>query len=239
MRRWFSRHPDSPESHGERAREGQSSVDWATYQLEQRGVTDAAVLHAMRAVPRERFVPVKLARAAYDDGALPIGHGQTISQPYIVASMTQALALSEWSAAHGGARPKVLDVGTGSGYHAAVLAALGAEVVSIEREPDLSTAAGELLAQLGYDVRLVIGDGSNGVPDEAPFAGIVVAAAAPAVPTPLVEQLRPDGRLVLPIGGRSEQSITLVQRTDSGFEQRVIEPAVFVPLVGEHGFGSR
>jgi protein-L-isoaspartate(D-aspartate) O-methyltransferase len=239
VRRWLSRRPDAAESPGGQEREGRSSVDWATYQLEHRGVTDAAVLRAMRAVPRERFVPAKLARAAYDDGALPIGHGQTISQPYIVASMTQALALAEWSAARGGARPKVLDVGTGSGYQAAVLAELGAEVVSIERDPALSTAAGELLAELGYDVRLAVGDGSNGVPDEAPFAGIVVAAAAPSVPMPLVEQLLPNGRLVLPIGGRSEQSITLVQRTDSGFEQRVIEPAVFVPLVGEHGFGSR
>ena len=237
MRRWLSRRPGKPADAS--GQSGESRADWATFQLERRGVTDASVLAAMRAVPRERFVPDNLSRAAYDDGALPIGHGQTISQPYIVASMTQALKLSDWSAAHGGARPKVLDVGTGSGYHAAVLAELGADVVSIEREPALSTAAGRLLAELGYDVRLVVGDGSNGVPDEAPFAAIVVAAAAPAVPLPLVEQLLPDGRLVLPIGRRSEQSITLVYKTDSGFEERVIEPAVFVPLVGEHGFGSR
>jgi protein-L-isoaspartate(D-aspartate) O-methyltransferase len=226
MRRWLSRS------------KSKDQVDWATFQLERRGITDSRVLEAMRAVPRERFVPPEMESSAYDDGALPIGCGQTISQPYIVASMTQALSLDEWSAAHEGARPKVLDVGTGSGYQAAVLAELGAEVVSIEREADLSQGAAEVLADLGYEVKLVVGDGSNGVPEDAPFAAILVAAAAPAVPLPLVEQLEPDGRLVVPVGDRYGQTITLVRRSDGGFTQQSLEPAVFVPLVGEHGFGS-
>ncbi len=235
MPRWLRR-KQRPEADGAEQR---PRVDWATYQLEHRGITETAVLAAMRAVPRERFVPEELRGAAYDDGALPIGRGQTISQPYIVASMTQALALSQWSAAHAGARPRVLDVGTGSGYQAAVLAEMGAEVISIEREAELAERARTLLAELGYEVRVLLGDGSNGVPEEAPFAAIVVAAASPSVPAPLVGQLLPDGRLVVPIGTRSEQAVTLFQPSDGGFTQRAIEPAVFVPLLGEHGFGDR
>ncbi|MEA2677545.1 MAG: protein-L-isoaspartate(D-aspartate) O-methyltransferase [Chloroflexota bacterium] len=200
---------------------------------------DEAVLAAMRAVPREKFVPPELVRQAYDDGALPIGHGQTISQPYIVASMTRALALGDWSAAHDRARPKVLDVGTGSGYQAAILAAMGAQVVSVELEAELAEKARLRLIGLGYDVKVVAGDGSRGVPEEAPFAAIVVAAAAPDVPVPLVEQLLPDGVLVIPIGSRFEQVITLVRPTPEGFVREPIEPAVFVPLLGEHGFRSR
>ncbi len=193
----------------------------------------------MRAVPRERFVPVDLGPRAYDDGALPIGHGQTISQPYIVARMTESLALPAWRAAHGGQTPTVLDVGTGSGYQAAVLAQMGAEVVSIEREPELAERARRLLAELGHGVSVLVGDGSLGAPERAPYAGIVVAAAAPQVPVPLVEQLLPDGRLVIPLGSRTEQVITLVQRTEDGFERQPLEPAVFVPLLGEHGFEGR
>ena len=212
--------------------------DWATVQLERRGISDPQVLAAMRAVPRERFVPAELVRSAYEDGALPIGHGQTISQPYVVASMTQALALSSWSAAHDGATPRVLDVGTGSGYQAAVLAQMGADVFSIEREPELAGRAAALLSGMGYHVPVTIGDGSRGTPDDAPFAAIVVGAAAPEVPVPLVEQLLPDGRLVIPIGSRFDQVITLVRPSDDGFTREPIEPAVFVPLIGEHGFGS-
>lgn len=215
-----------------------TGADWATIQLERRGIVDAEVLAAMRAVPRERFVPHNLIDAAYADGALPIGRGQTISQPYIVASMTQALALSAWSGAHG-TRPRVLDVGTGSGYQAAVLAQLGATVISIEREPDLARTAEALLHELGFDVDIIVGDGSAGAPDRSPFAGIVVAAATPQVPVPLVEQLVPDGRLVIPIGDRNGQVITIVQPAEGGFKRHSLEPAVFVPLLGEHGFGSR
>jgi protein-L-isoaspartate(D-aspartate) O-methyltransferase len=133
----------------------------------------------------------------------------------------------------------VLDVGTGSGYQAAVLAEMGAEVVSIERDEELADRARGLLAELGYSVKVIVGDGSGGISDEAPYAGIVVAAAAPSVPVPLVEQLLPDGRLVIPIGTRREQSVTLVRPTDDGFIQDVIEPAVFVPLLGKHGFHDR
>ncbi len=234
MWRWLRRAKDAaPRATG----------DWVQAQLEARGITDQLVLAAMRAVPRQKFVPPHLAARAYDDGALPIGHGQTISQPYIVARMTQALALSDWSAAHDGARPKVLDVGTGSGYQAAILAALGAEVVSVELDAELADTARLRLIGVGYDVRVVAGDGSKGVPGDAPFAAIVVAAASPEVPVPLVDQLLPDGRLVLPIGSRREQVITLVRRaegrTEDGFTREPLDPAVFVPLLGEHGFGSR
>ena len=225
MRRWFGR-------------EQRTDADWASAQLERRGITDQQVLRAMRAVARERFVPPELRRSAYVDGALPIGHGQTISQPYIVASMTQALALPAWSAAHDGARPTVLDVGTGSGYQAAVLAEMGARVISIEREPELAQQARGVLAASGYDVKVLVGDGSAGVADEAPFAAIVVAAASPEIPVPLVEQLAPDGRLVIPIGPRHDQVITLVRPAAEGFTREPLEPAVFVPLVGEHGFAE-
>jgi protein-L-isoaspartate(D-aspartate) O-methyltransferase len=217
----------------------QDGGDWAYRQLERRGIQDEAVLSAMRAVPRERFVPPDVARMAYDDGALPIGHGQTISQPYIVALMTQALALPEWQARHDGQQPKVLDVGTGSGYQAAVLAVLGARVISVERDSSLADQARSRLAALGYDVTVLEADGSGGVPAEAPFAGIVVGAAAPSVPEPLVEQLLPDGRLVIPVGRRWEQEIVLVRPTADGFTRERVEAAVFVPLLGEHGFGER
>ena len=193
----------------------------------------------MRAVPRERFVPAEQRHLAYADGALPIGRGQTISQPYIVGSMTQTLALSGWSEAHSGDQPKVLDVGTGSGYQAAILAEMGARVVSVELEAELAERARATLRELGYDVDVRVGDGSIGAPDEAPFAAIVVAAAAPQIPVPLVEQLLPDGRLVLPVGTRQEQLITLVRRTEDGFTQEPVEPAVFVPLLGELGFSGR
>jgi len=221
LRRWLRRSNDH---------------DWIADQLERRGITDAEVLRAMRAVPREKFVPADMRRAAYADGALSIGHGQTISQPYIVASMTQALALPAWRELHDGEQPRVLDVGTGSGYQAAVLAEMGAKVVSIELEPELAERAKRALGESGYEVDVRIGDGSAGVPQEAPFAGIVVAAAAPQVPVPLVEQLAADGRLVLPVGTRWEQVITLIRPIGDGFAQEPVEPAVFVPLLGEHGF---
>jgi protein-L-isoaspartate(D-aspartate) O-methyltransferase len=225
MRRWFGRG-------------GGADHDWAAAQLERRGIRDPEVLRAMRAVPRDRFVPAEMKGSAYGDGALPIGHGQTISQPYIVASMTQALDLAAWRGANGGAKPRVLDVGTGSGYQAAVLAEMGADVVSIERELELAESARRVLTELEYDVKVIVGDGSTGAVDYAPYAGIVVAAASPEIPVPLVEQLLPDGRLVIPIGSRYEQVITLVRPTDEGFTREPLERAVFVPLVGEHGFAE-
>lgn len=224
MRRWMRRSND---------------YDWVAEQLVRRGVSDPEVIRAMRAVPREAFVPEELRYQAYADGALPIGRGQTISQPYIVARMTEVLALPAWREAHDGEQPKVLDIGTGSGYQAAILAEMGARVVSIELEAELAERARRTLAERGFDVDVRVGDGSAGAPDEAPFAGIVVAAAAPQIPVPLVDQLLPDGRLVIPIGTRFEQVITLVRRTEEGFTQEPVEPAVFVPLLGEHGFQSR
>jgi protein-L-isoaspartate(D-aspartate) O-methyltransferase len=210
-----------------------------TSQLERRGLRDAAVLAAMRAVPRERFVPADMLDRAYDDNALPIGRGQTISQPYIVALMTEALQLPAWQAAHPSDPLRVLDVGTGSGYQAAVLAEMGAEVVSIERDPELADQARARLLDLGYEIDVIVGDGSAGAPDHAPFAGIVVAAAAPEVPAPLVAQLAEDARLVVPVGGRYEQRLTVVRRQDTETVTESIEAAVFVPLVGEHGFSER
>jgi protein-L-isoaspartate(D-aspartate) O-methyltransferase len=195
---------------------------WIETQLVRRGIDDERVLGAMARVPRERFVPQKLRRHAYSDDALALSHGQTISQPFIVALICEALAL------RGG--ETVLDVGTGSGYQAAVLAELGASVVSIERIAELAEQARANLAAAGYDVEVRVGDGALGAPDRAPFDGIAVAAAADAVPPALLEQLAPDGRLVLPLG---EQ---LVRLTRAGVE--VLAPARFVPLVtGFHDGG--
>jgi protein-L-isoaspartate(D-aspartate) O-methyltransferase len=213
--------------------------DRLVQRLREQGITNLAVLDRIRNVPRHIFVDEALASRAYEDTALPIGFSQTISQPYIVASMTQSLELPRWSAVHDDARPRVLDVGTGSGYQAAVLAEMGAEVVSIEREPELAQRAGRVLEELGYQVTVLVGDGSFGAPTQAPFAGIVVAAAAPEVPVPLVEQLLPDGRMLIPIGDRHEQVITLVRPTAEGFTREPLEPAVFVPLLGGHGFSER
>jgi protein-L-isoaspartate(D-aspartate) O-methyltransferase len=231
MRRWFG-------GEGKRGTDDQRArmVD---FQLRRRGIRDEQVLAAMGAVPRERFVTPDMAGRAYDDNAQPIGHGQTISQPYIVARMTEALTLPAWRERHPDQRPRVLDVGTGSGYQAAVLGEMGAEVISIERDADLAAGAQRVLKGLGYDVRVVVGDGSSGFADGAPYAGIVVAAAAPEVPQPLVEQLANDGRLVLPVGPRFEQQIMLVRKLGSDTVVQPLEPAVFVPLVGEHGFEIR
>ena len=199
-------------------------------QLRRRGITDERVLDAMARVPRERFVPESLRGYAYDDGALPIGHGQTISQPFVVATICSLLALEGDEC--------VLDVGTGSGYQAAVLAELASEVVTIELIPELAEIAREALAQAGYayvDVR--IGDGSLGVPERSPFAGIAVAAAAPTVPSALYAQLGDGGRIVVPRGTRRGQDLVLVTRTLAGpVEQRSI-PCRFVPLLGHEGFG--
>jgi protein-L-isoaspartate(D-aspartate) O-methyltransferase len=201
-------------------------------QIRARGLTDPELLRAFSTVPRDRFVESPFP---YGDQALPIEEGQTISQPFVVAYMTNAAKPSR----EGGWRgATALDVGTGSGYQAAILAELGAAVTSIERYPDLSTQAGEALRAAGYPgVRLVVGDGSRGYPEDAPYDAIIVGAASPSVPIPLLEQLRPEGgRLVIPIGGRSHQQITAVQRRGDDYVSRVLEPVVFVPLIGEHGF---
>ena len=204
-------------------------------QLEARGITDGPTLAAMRAVPREAFVPEQLRDHAYDDQALPIGYGQTISQPYIVAAMTASLGYArETMPEH--SPDSVLDVGTGSGYQAAVLAQMGARVSSIERDPSMAAAARERLARLGYEVEVVVGDGSSGYMDRAPFSGIVVGAGVPAVPDPLVDQLAVGGRLVIPIGPREGQQLTIIERRRTGTTLRTTDACVFVPLVGEYGY---
>ena len=202
-----------------------------TQQLRARDIRDDRVLEAMRAVPRERFVPEPLRARAYEDAALPIGAGQTISQPYMVAAICQALQL------HGG--ELVLDVGTGSGYQAAVLAELADEVHTIERVPELADGARRALAEAGYDrVHVHVGDGTLGVPEEAPFDAIAVAAAAPAIPESLYEQLAPFGRLVLPVGSRRGQELQLVVRSPEGPATIRSVPCRFVPLLGAEGFAD-
>jgi protein-L-isoaspartate(D-aspartate) O-methyltransferase len=203
-------------------------VEW---QLRRRGIKNERVLAAMARVPRELFVPEGLRTHAYDDGALPIGQGQTISQPFVVATICSLLQV--------GGSERVLDVGTGSGYQAAVLAELAAEVITIERVPELAHEARLALRQAGYaqvDVR--VGDGSLGVPELAPFDAIAVAAAAPSVPRALYEQLSEGGRLVLPRGSRRGQDLVLVVRTTEGPAERTSISCRFVPLVGDEGFGD-
>ncbi len=199
-------------------------------QLRDRDIEDERVLDAMERVPRHVFVPEGLRDRAYDDAALPIGSGQTISQPYMVARICEALSL------HGSER--VLDVGTGSGYQAAVLAELAAEVHTIERLPELAEAARSRLEEAGYGdrVHVHVGDGTLGLPEHAPFDAIAVAAAAPELPASLYDQLEPRGRLVVPVGKRHGQQLQLIVRSPEG-------PAVvrsvscrFVPLLGEEGF---
>jgi protein-L-isoaspartate(D-aspartate) O-methyltransferase len=198
-------------------------------QLRGRDIVDERVLAAMERVPRELFVPKGERHRAYADAALPIGHGQTISQPYMVARIAEALGLA------GG--EKVLDVGTGSGYQAAVLAELAGEVHTVERIPELAELARRNLAEAGYNrVRVHVGDGSVGLPDEAPFTAIAVAAAAPGLPQRLYEQLEPRGRLAVPVGGRWGQRLEVIVRSPEGPAIVHSVPCRFVPLVGEGGF---
>jgi protein-L-isoaspartate(D-aspartate) O-methyltransferase len=198
-------------------------------QLRGRDIVDERVLAAMARVPRELFVPPELRDRAYEDAALPIGSGQTISQPYMVARICEALALT--------GRERVLDVGTGSGYQAAVLAELAAEVDTIERIPELADRARESLAAAGYGrVRVHVGDGTRGVPERAPFDAIAVAAAAPELPQLLYEELEPRGRLAVPVGRRRAQRLELVVRSPEGPAVVRSVPCRFVPLVGEQGF---
>ncbi len=198
-------------------------------QLRGRGISDERVLEAMDVVPRELFVPEGMRELAYEDGALPIGLGQTISQPYIVGAICSLLELA--------GDERVLDVGTGSGYQAAVLAELAAEVTTIERVPELHAWARDALSRSGYErVDTRLGDGSLGVPDRAPFDAIAVAAAAPTVPSALYEQLAEGGRLVVPRGSRWGQELVQVVRTEDGPVERASVPCRFVPLVGAGGF---
>ena len=194
-------------------------------QLARRGIVDPRVLSAMETIPREMFMPQDVRAEAYADRAAAIDCGQTISQPYIVALMTEALALS--------GREKVLEVGTGSGYQTAVLAQLAAGVVSIERHPALSNAAAATLRQLGiHNVELHVGDGTLGWPTDAPFDAIIVTAAAGVVPPALFQQLADGGRLVIPVGDDRSQSLQLVRKTAASIETTRLTGCRFVPLVG-------
>jgi len=198
-------------------------------QLVQRGITDSRVLDAMATVPRHLFVPPEARAQAYGDRALPISEGQTISQPYIVALMAQALSL----------RPgdRVLEVGAGSGYAAAVLSRLASEVYTIERWPALAETAERCLHDLGYmNVHVFHGDGTAGLPAYAPFDAVVVSAASPWVPRPLREQLGEGGRLVIPVGGRNEQILLRLTRTDHRTHTARLGEVRFVPLIGEHAW---
>ena len=197
--------------------------------LRRGGIADERVLAAIGAVPRELFVPEELRSRAYADGPLPIGHGATISQPTMVARICEELRLT--------GSERVLDVGTGSGYQAAVLAELSAEVVGIERIAELASEARANLVAAGYpSVEVHVGDGTLGLPERAPFDAIAVAAAAPRPPAALVAQLAPEGRLVVPVGSRRDQRLEVVLRTEQGPQVVRSVPCRFVPLVGAEGF---
>jgi protein-L-isoaspartate(D-aspartate) O-methyltransferase len=219
---------EEPAEAPETSRDGDRAAERRTMVAEQlaaRDIHDPQVLEAMRRVPRHRFVPAGQARHAYEDRPLSIGHRQTISQPYIVALMTQ---LAEVREGH-----RVLEIGTGSGYQAAVLAEMGAEVFTIEIVEPLGKRSRQLLRDLGHDrVHVRIGDGHGGWPDEAPFDAIVVTAAPPQIPTPLKEQLAVGGRMVVPVG-EHRQELRVLHRTDDGMVERPSIPVRFVPMTGE------
>ncbi len=214
------------------ARASEARVRMVARHLQGRDIRDQRVLDAMASVPREAFVDARDRGAAYEDHPLPIGGGQTISQPYIVARMTELLGVGEGD--------RVLDIGTGSGYQAAILAWLGCQVTSIERDPALAARARTRLEglELGGRITVIAGDGSLGAPDGAPWDGIVVAAAAPGVPVALREQLGDGRRLVIPVGSRTHQELIVVERKGDEWVERSDGPCVFVPLVGEGGWPS-
>jgi protein-L-isoaspartate(D-aspartate) O-methyltransferase len=201
-------------------------------QIEARGVHDPRVLAAMRAVPRHRFVPAYQIASAYRDSPLPIGEGQTISQPYIVALMSEMLELT--------GDEKVLEIGTGSGYQAAILGQLAAEVISVERFESLAQEARARLQELGYhNVRVDVGDGSLGWPPDAPYDAIIVTAASPELPPPLEDQLAEGGRLVAPVGPRWTQHLVRVRRRKGKLHREKTIGVAFVPLIGTHGWQQR
>ena len=198
-------------------------------QLRSRDIVDERVLAVMGELPRELFLSKSLQGQAYSDGPLPIGRGQTISQPYIQALMTQNLYLK--------GTEKVLEIGTGSGYQTAILARLGKEVYTVERLAELSAAARKVLDSIGLDnVHYVVADGSEGLSEAAPFGAILVTAACPEIPEPLVEQLDENGHLVAPVGPRDTQDLVLLKRIGSRFVRESICPCRFVPLLGKHAF---
>jgi protein-L-isoaspartate(D-aspartate) O-methyltransferase len=195
-------------------------------QVEMRGVTEERLLTAMRKVPREQFVPEPMRGLSYSDGPLPIGYNQTISQPFVVAFMTEKLRL----------RPtdRVLEIGTGSGYQAAILAELAAEVYTIEIVEPLGKRAAQTLQRLGYkNVQVKIGDGYQGWPEHAPFDAVIVTCAPDHVPQPLVEQTKEGGRIIIPVGPAGDQTLYLLEKKNGQLEQRAVLPVLFVPMTGE------
>ncbi|HEU5169728.1 MAG TPA: protein-L-isoaspartate(D-aspartate) O-methyltransferase [Gemmatimonadales bacterium] len=199
--------------------------------LRAKGIRDLAVLHAVAQVPRHLFVPESLRHRAYDDTALPIGSGQTISQPWVQARYLEAIGLS--------GRERVLEIGTGSGYQTALLALLAEAVFSVERVPSLAQQARTALeAGEIRNVTILVGDGTLGWRPFAPYDAILVSAASPEIPAPLVDQLTPDGRMVIPLGDRDNQVLTLVRRDRDRVETRTLADVRFVPLLGEHGFSQ-
>ena len=200
-------------------------------QLRTQGIRDLAVLRAFADTPRHLFVPEAVRHRAYEDAALPIGTGQTISQPFTQARYLEALGLK--------GREKVLEIGTGSGYQTALLAALAGQVFTIERVRPLAETAHAALRAAGVaNVSMLVGDGTLGWSAYAPYHAILVAAGGPEIPPPLVEQLTPDGRMIIPLGAKGAQTLTIVRRTAAGVRATPIGEARFVPLVGEHGFDA-
>ncbi|MDI6765864.1 MAG: protein-L-isoaspartate(D-aspartate) O-methyltransferase [Bacteroidota bacterium] len=214
------------------ARSSSSRVDFERDEMidliRQRGVSDERLLQAMGVIDRREFVQKAFLPRAYDDSALPIGHSQTISQPYTVAFMTEALEVK--------AGDKVLEIGTGSGYQAAILAEMGVRVYTIERNMDLLNSARQHLDKLGYDVVSKCGDGTIGWKEFAPYDGIIVTAGAPEVPQPLLNQLKHGGRLVIPIGDMEIQNLHIIKRLNDKFETKIAHGFKFVPLVGKKGW---
>jgi protein-L-isoaspartate(D-aspartate) O-methyltransferase len=198
-------------------------------QIRRRHITDSRVLECLARVPRHEFVPAEFRARAYEDAPLPIGEGQTISQPYIVAAMTAALRLQ--------GNERVLEIGTGFGYQAAVLACLAREVFTLEFRAGLATEAAERLARLGYaNAHVHCGDGTLGLPEFAPYGAILVAAAAPSAPAPLLAQLAEGGRMVVPVGDVENQDLQLIERSHETLHTTMLEPCRFVPLLGAHGW---
>lgn len=198
-------------------------------QIRKRNVTDGRVLECMERVPRHEFVPTEFRDRAYEDAPLPIGDGQTISQPYIVAAMSAALRLQ--------GDERVLEIGTGLGYQAAVLACLAREVFSVEFRSKLATESSERVMRLGYkNIHVHCGDGTLGLPEFAPYNAILVAAAAPSIPEPLLAQLAEGGRMVVPVGDVENQELRLIEHSHDTFRTIMLEPCRFVPLVGAHGW---
>ena len=196
--------------------------------LQQKGVLDEALLNAFFNVPRERFISEALRKFAYSDNALPIDCQQTISQPFTVAYMTHALEVKPGD--------RILEIGTGSGYQSAILCELGAEVYTVERIDKLYESAGELLTELDYKVHMKLDDGTHGWIEYAPYDKIIVTAGAPEVPHSLLDQLKIDGRMVIPVGSRQHQKLFVITRTEDGFDYKVFENFKFVPLIGDEGW---